>query len=366
VAAVSTTGIALTGVGVHAPPSEVSNEALCDAYNAWVRAERPDLQESHPAFIEKASGIRFRHFVDAEGILDPTRLCPRIPDRPDDVLSVQAELALAAASPALAEAGRAGSEVDLVIVAASALQRPYPALAIEVQAALGAAGHGFDVGVGCSSATFAIALAVDALRAGRARCVLVCVPEVPSAYANFRDRDSHFILGDAAAAVVVERVEDAADGGWEILASVSHSRFSSAVRNNGGFLNRGDASRRDLPDKLFYQQGRRVFRDIVGLVPEVMQGGLDAAGLAIPDIDRFWLHQANGRMNAAILKRLLGREGTTAEAPSTLERFGNTAAAGVLQSFAAPQPSAVPGDIGLLCAFGAGYTVGLQVLRRLG
>lgn len=366
------TSTALTGSASFAPPHVVTNEQLCTAYNTWARSENarrqgtdePALDESTPEFIERASGILRRHYWDAEGILDPNRLCPRIPDRADDVLSVQGEMAVRAARGALESAGREAEEIDLVIVGSSALQRPYPALAIEVQAEIGARGHAFDVSVGCSSGTYGIQLAVDAIRGGTAQRALVCTPELPSAYCNFRDRDSHFILGDAAAAVVIEPLEGATKG-FEILATRAASQMSSAVRNNGGFLNRGDEDRRDDADKLFYQQGRRVFRDIVHLVPTLVRAQLDALGLAPEEVSRYWLHQANARMNSAVLERILGRSPENGEAPSVLSEYANTAAAGCLVALDAYRDDLKSGDVGVLCAFGAGYTVGSQVLRKL-
>ena len=368
---------AITGSGVHAPEDVVTNEELCACFNTWVRREndrnaseiaagrKQPFAESDPAFVEKVSGIRRRHYQDRHGVLDPDRMCPSIPDRADDELSVQAELACGAAKKALAEAGRRGEDVDLVIVAASSLQRPYPAIAIEVQAALGARGAGFDLSVGCASACFGIQIASEAVRAGSAQCALVCVPEVPSAYSNFRDRDSHFILGDAGAAVVLEPLSRARAGAFEIVSSAGSSHYSTNVRNNGGFLNRCDPAHRFDDDKLFYQNGRKVFRDIVQLVPRLVIAHLDRHELAPADVARFWLHQANGPMNTSIARRLLGRDADEAEAPTVLDEYGNTAAAGALIAFHQHRADLAPGALGVLCAFGAGYTVGSQLLRRV-
>lgn len=371
------TGTALTGSGVYAPPNVVTTAELCATFNVWVRDEnlrRADdiaaglcepLRESSPEFVDQVSGIRARHLVDASGVLDPERMVPSIPDRADEEVSVQAELALAAAKRALEAAGRVGEDIDLVIVGASSLQRPYPALAIELQHLIGARGFAYDVSVGCSSAAFAIQQATEALRVGTARCALVCAPEIPSAYSNFRDRDSHFILGDAAAAVVIEPLERARPGAYEILASASLSRFSSSVRNNGGFLNRCDAAHQGDPDKLFYQNGRRVFRDIVRLVPRFVREQLATVGLVPEDVTHYWFHQANGRMNEAIIQRLLEGAATPEHAPSVLAEFANTASAGALIAFDRHHDELPSGAVGVLCAFGAGYTAGSQVLRRL-
>ncbi|MBX3275170.1 MAG: beta-ketoacyl-ACP synthase III [Sandaracinaceae bacterium] len=354
----------ITGVGSHLPPALVTNEELCGTFNRWARGEDPDAPESSPAFIDQVSGIRARHFWDASGILDLSRMAPRIPDRADEELSVQAELGLAAARKAIADAGVDPTEIDLVIVGASSLQRPYPSIAIEIQAALGARGFAFDCSVGCSSGAYAMQLANDAIAMGRARSALVCVPELPSAYANFRDRDSHFILGDAGAAVVIEAADAArAPGGLAILDASLVSRYSNNVRNNCGFLNRCDEARRDAADKLFYQEGRRVFRDIVKLVPSVIEEQLDRHRLTPSDVTRFWLHQANARLNGAIGERLVGPRAAD-KFPMVLETTANTAAAGALLALDTHRELA-PGQIGVLCAFGAGYTVGSLLLQAL-
>lgn len=371
------TRTALTGSGVFLPPHVVTNDELCATFNTWVRREnerlRPEieagrvepLRESSPTFVEQVSGIRARRYHDASGILDPDRMRPDIPDRPDDTISVQAEMAKAASLEALDAAGLVGEDLDLVVVGASSLQRPYPAIAIELQRELGARGFAFDISVGCSSGTFAIQLASQAIESGNARRALVCAAELPSAYSNFRDRDSHFILGDAAAAVVIEPLVDAGPGSFEIVSSASLSRYSTNVRNNGGFLNRCDPGQREAANKLFYQNGRKVFRDIVRLVPRFVQDQLAAANLRADDLARCWLHQANGRMNEAIATRLLGEGVDPERVPTVLSELGNTAAAGALVAFDRYRHGLAPGQVGLLCAFGAGYTIGSQLLRRI-
>lgn len=371
------TEAAITGSGVEAPSQVVSNDELCASFNEWVRHEnedhaqaiaegrRPPLEESSPEFVEKVSGIRRRRYWDRRGVLDPARMHPRIPDRAEDELSVQAELALGACRRALDAAGREGADVDLLIVGASSLQRPYPAIAIEVQHALGARGMAYDLSAGCASAGFGIHAATEALRAGSARCALVCAPELPSAYSNFRDRESHFILGDAAAAAVIEPLTIARTGAFELVSSFCETRFSSNVRNNGGFLERCDPEHRDDPDKLFHQRGRRVFRDIVQLVPALVGEHLASLGLTASDVARYWLHQANSQMSASIARRLFGRDALEEEAPSVLGEYGNTAAAGALIAFDHHHADLPPGALGVLCAFGAGYTVSAQLLRRL-
>src|SRR4051812_46214422 len=132
-----TTGTAITGAGVWHPEHVLTNEELCVAFNAYVAGQKAagapgseKLKESSPEFIEKACGIKRRYIVDKTGVLDPERMCPNVPQRPDDQLSLQAEFAVNAVNRALAAAGRVGEEVDLVVCGTSMLQRSYPAIAI--------------------------------------------------------------------------------------------------------------------------------------------------------------------------------------------------------------------------------------------
>jgi beta-ketodecanoyl-[acyl-carrier-protein] synthase len=357
------TRVAITGSGFHVPAGTVTNAELCLAFNAW--ADANGMERSSPEFIERASGILERRLVDREGVLDPERMRPEIPERPDGELALQAEFALDAAKPALERAGLSGEDIDLVVVGASAIQRPYPAIAIEVQHALGAAGFAYDVLVGCSAGGFGVQLAAQAVANGSARRALVCVPEIPSAYANFRERSSHFILGDASVALVIEPVTSARGPAFEIVASECLTRYSTNVRNNGGFLNRGAPSRRDEPDKLFYQNGRGVYKDITRLVPTFVGAQLAKLGLAPADVSRYWLHQANRAMLDTIAERLLKEPWDETRVPLPLARYGNTAAAGALLSFAQNHADLEVGAYGVICAFGAGYSLSCQIVRKI-
>ena len=180
----------ITATGLFTPPESIDNAALVASFNTWVdaenarhaeaiaRGEREPLAHSSEAFILKASGIESRYVMEASGILDPARMRPRIEERDNATLSLQAEMGLAAASQALEQAAIRADQLDLIIVACSNLQRPYPAVAVELQAALGAGGYAFDMNVACSSATFAIDMATNAIRAGSLERVLVVNPEI--------------------------------------------------------------------------------------------------------------------------------------------------------------------------------------------
>jgi beta-ketodecanoyl-[acyl-carrier-protein] synthase len=368
--------VVISATGLWTPADSVSNAELVASYNAYVErynAEHagdiadgvlPALQPSSVEFIEKASGIKHRHMLDKKGSLDVERMAPDIPERPNEQLSLMAEVSVKAAKQALERAGRDAGEIDAVICSCSSLQRPYPALAIEVQDALGAGGFGYDMNVACSSATFAIQNATDIVRAGHGRSVLVVNPELTTGHLNLRDRDTHFIFGDACVAVLVERADVAPAGAWARLGSKLQTLFSHNIRNNFGFLNRCDPQWRDMPDKLITQQGRKVFKEVVPLVSEMILQHLAELDLKPTDLRRMWLHQANSNMNRLIAERVLGHEASQDEAPTVLDVYGNTAGAGSIIAFHNHSDDLKTGDKGLICSFGAGYSAGSIFVQK--
>lgn len=368
----------VTGTGVWAPADVITNDELVASFNEYVRLfnERnakaiedgtcAAVQPSSAEFIEKASGIKQRFVIEKSGILDPECMRPRIPERPSEALSLQAEIAVHAAHEALAAAGRTPDQIDMVIVSCSNHQRPYPAIAIEVQAALGCAGYAFDMNVACSSATFGMEQAANAIRGGQVKRALVLGPEICSAHLDWRDRDCHFIFGDVSTAVVLE-AEPAPDAKqvWQILGSRTQTTFSSNIRNNSGFLNRCDPDRASARDKLFHQEGRKVFKDVCPMAASHIEDHLSGHGWSPADVRRFWLHQANLSMNQLIARKLLGHDATLDEAPVTLDRYANTASAGSLIAFHEYSADLAVGDLGVLCSFGAGYSIGSHLLRKV-
>jgi beta-ketodecanoyl-[acyl-carrier-protein] synthase len=370
--------VVITGTGLFTPAHTIDNDALVASYNAWVDAEnarhaeaiaageREALQPSSTDFIVKASGIHSRHVLDADGILDPERMRPRLRERTNDEPSIQCEMGTAAARQALEGAGVEAADIDLVIVGCSNLERPYPAVAVELQAALGAGGYAFDMNVACSSATFAIETAANAIRAGNATRALVVSPEICSAHLNFRDRDSHFIFGDACTAIVVERDDLAsAQARFEILGTRLVTRFSNAIRNNAGFLNRVTDSDPQALDKLFVQEGRRVFKEVCPLVAALITDHLASLDHTGDDLARMWLHQANRHMNDLIARRVLGRDPDDKEAPVILDRYANTSSAGSIIAFHLHRHDLAAGSLGVICSFGAGYSAGSVVVKRV-
>ena len=211
--------IVISGSGLWTPSNIITNEELVESYNAYAEKFNADhaadiaagkIEEKHLSsvrFIEKTSGIKARHVYTREGILDVDRMRPKFPERKDEELSNQAEIGVIAARQAMAAAGKTAADIDAVIVAAAYTQRPYPAIAIEIQNELGINGFGFDMLGACSAATFGLHRAYDSLMSGSAKCVLAINPELVTPQVNFCDRDSHFIFGDVATAIIMERSE---------------------------------------------------------------------------------------------------------------------------------------------------------------
>src|SRR5471032_231662 len=370
--------VVISGTGLYTPANSISNEELVQSFNAYVaqfnadnadaiaRGEIEALTESSAAFIEKASGIKSRFVMDKDGILDPQRMAPRLPERSNDEWSVLCQMAVGAAEQALQRAGKTAADIDGVLVACSNLQRAYPAISIEVQEALGIEGYGFDMNVACSSATFGLQTAVSAVQSGQARAVLVVNPEITSGHLNWRDRDSHFIFGDACTAMVIEAA-DTAKGAhrWEIVETKLKTSFSNNIRNNFGFLNRFDEAGVGQPDKLFRQQGRKVFKDVCPMAADMIKTTIAGAGLEVPQVSRYWLHQANLNMNLLISRMVLGRDAEPGEAPVILDTYANTSSAGSVIAFHKYSDDMAPGQLGVICSFGAGYSIGCVVVRKI-
>jgi beta-ketodecanoyl-[acyl-carrier-protein] synthase len=371
------TEIVISGTGLYTPRDAISNEELVESFNIYVEhynadnaeaiaaGDMPPLQPSSAEFIEKASGIKSRFVMNKDGILDPQRMTPNLPDRPNEAQSVQCEMAVAAAAEAMEQAGKRPEDIDAVIVAASNMQRAYPAMAVEIQDALGITGFGFDMNVACSSATFGIQQARDMVATGSAKCVLMLNPEICSGHLNFRDRDSHFIFGDVCTAVIVEQAATAtSDDQYTIVDSKLQTIYSNNIRNNFGFLNRCDESGVGQPDKLFVQEGRKVFKEVCPAVASQISEQLAGLGIAPEQLKRMWLHQANLSMNQLISRRVLGREAAPEEAPTILDEYANTSSAGSVIAFHKHRADISAGEIGVLCSFGAGYSIGSVVLKK--
>ncbi|MDT0198575.1 MULTISPECIES: beta-ketoacyl-ACP synthase III [unclassified Acinetobacter] len=365
-------GIRITGTGLFHPEHVITNEELVESLNAYVElfnhenadkiaaGEVEARRGSSADFIEKASGVQRRYVVEKSGILDPKRLRPNLRERADDEISLQAEWGVIAAKQAMENAGVTAEDIDIVILSCSNLQRAYPAVAIEIQTALGIKGYAYDMNVACSAATFGLKQAYDAIKAGARRVLLVNV-EITSAHTDFRSRDCHFIFGDVATASIIENTDSKT--GFEILDSELFTQFSNNIRNNFGFLNISENA--DIDDKRFRQDGRKVFKEVCPLVAKMITAQLEKNQIEPTGVKRFWLHQANASMNELILKLVVGKENAKPGlVPIILNEFANTSSAGVIIALHRTAHEVEDGEYGVLCSFGAGYSVGSILVQK--
>lgn len=368
----------ISATGLFTPAQRITNQELVESYNQYVdefnrnHKEQIEngsclpLQPSSVGFIEKASGIKSRFVLQKDNILNPQFMAPQFPVRDDSELSYMVEMAVTASKQVIDKACIGADEIDLVIVAASNMERAYPAMAIELQAALGCSGYGFDMNVACSSATFGIKTAADAIKMGSAKKVLMVNPEICSGHLNFRDRDCHFIFGDVCTAVILEREADISTNNSGAVFQVKDfkliTQYSNNIRNNFGFLNREAQEPQTL---LFKQQGRKVFKEVIPMVAQLISELLETNNLSPEVITSFWLHQANLNMNQLIIKKLLGTLPEKNTAPIVLDEYANTSSAGSVIAMHLYHSHFASGDYGMLCSFGAGYSAGAILLRRL-
>lgn len=379
--------ICLTATGLHIPAHKISNDELVATFNTYVdnynqqnaqaieAGEMAALQHSTSEFIEKASGIKSRYVIDKKGILDPDIMAPIFPARKlGEELSIMAEMGVDALQKALANANLTADDLDGVICASSNFQRVYPAIAIEIQHAIGMK-HGFayDMNVACSAATFGIAQAVGNIKAGNAKKVAVVNVEITSAHLNWRNRDSHFIFGDIAAATIIEELDT--PKGYEILSTKLYTQFSSNIKNEFGFMDRSEflaANSSMYPDmtaptcdKLFLQEGRKVFREVCPKVSEIISTHLAENNIGSEQVKRMWLHQANINMIDLILRTVVGKHADKAIAPVVIGQYGNTSSASPMTAFHDCQEGVESGDLGVICSFGAGYSIGSVIVKKV-
>jgi len=369
--------IVISGSGLWTPSNIITNEELVASYNLYAEKFNADhaadiaagkIDEkpfSSVRFIEKTSGIEARYVYTREGILDIDRMRPKFPERKEEEISNQAEIAVYAAREAMAAAGKTAADIDTVIVSCAYTQRAYPAIAIEVQNELGIEGFGFDMLLACSAATFGLHRAYDSLVSGSSKCVLAINPELITPQVNFRDRDSHFIFGDVSTAVIMERSETCTSpNSYEVLSIRALTRYSNNIRSNFGHI----AYATDVDpfgwDKLFHQSGRKVFEEVSPVAVTHISDHLASLNLTPKDVKRFWLHQANINMNKMVIKQLLGEEGNDEITPTILDRYANTTSAGSIIAFNLYNNDLKKDDIGVICSFGAGYSVGSLVVRK--
>jgi 3-oxoacyl-[acyl-carrier-protein] synthase-3 len=310
----------ILGTGSFVPPKVVTNDDL---------AARMDTSDE---WITSRTGIRARCLVEP-GVLT-------------------SDLAAAAARNALADAGLAASDLDLIIVASSTPDYPgsFPSTATVVQTALGAASAAaFDLGAVCSGFAYGLHVAAQMVATGANRHVLVIGAETFSRLLNWDDRATAVLFGDGAGAVVVGEVSEGGYLGGLLGADGTGGELLCVTRSG------------ERPGTI-YQNGREVYKFAVQIMGEVALRAVEAVDLTAADIDLLIPHQANIRIIEKAAERMgLPREKVVVN----LDRYGNTSAASIPLALdeAVKAGRVQPGSLLVLVGFGAGLTWGANVIR---
>ncbi len=317
----------ITGTGSHLPPRRLDNQQL-----AAMLAERG--VETNDQWIVERTGIRARHFVD-DGV-------------------TASDIAVAAASQALAAAGRSASEIDLIIVATSTPDMVFPSTACIVQHKLGVTGcAAFDLQAVCSGFVYALTVADSMIRSGAATRALVIGAEVFSRILDFDDRTTCVLFGDGAGAVVLEASAEPGILACDLHADGRHVGILCVP----GTVSGGQV----LGDPLLKMDGPAVFKLAVGVLESAARTVLEKAGRVQADIDWLIPHQANIRIMQSTARKLgLPLERLVA----TVDEHGNTSAASVPLALdvAVRNGSVKRGDTVMLEGVGGGFTWGAVLL----
>lgn len=315
------------GLGSYLPKKRLGNEELAR------------LVDTSDDWIVQRTGIRYRH-IAAEG----------------ETTSV---LGTKAAERALASAGVAASDIDLIIVATSTPDYTFPATATQIQAALGITrGVAFDLQAVCSGFVFAVATADKFLTSGSHKRALVIGAETFSRILDWKDRTTCVLFGDGAGALVLEAQEGqgtTADRGVLTSHLRSDGRHRDKLYVDGGPSSTGSVGHLRM-------QGKDVFRHAVGMVTDVMGDAFRATGLSADDLDWFVPHQANERIIDASAQKL---HIAPAKIVKTVALHGNTSAASIplALSVAHKDGRIKRGQLVMIEAMGGGFTWGSALIR---
>jgi 3-oxoacyl-[acyl-carrier-protein] synthase-3 len=329
-------------------PKVTSEPAATPAFAAapLVRcgAEMVGVGTALPARIVPNSELDERLGIDAEWIVKRTGIEERRSAQPGERLY---EFAAAAGAEALAEAGVAAADVDLIVLATTSNEDLMPAAAPRVAAVLGAADAAcYDVNSACTGFLSAVSVACGQIESGRAVNVLVIGADLMMPLTDPDDRGTAAVFADGAGAV--------------LMRGTLESRVGPIVLRSDG--EKADLIRIDRNDLIIRMQGHETFRYAVDLMSESTVEAVSLAGLQLDDIDLFVYHQANARILRAVGERL----GLVPDRViNSIAKLGNTSAATIPLALAEAKRSGHlrQGARVLLGAFGAGVSWGATVIE---
>lgn len=320
----------ISALGTFVPPRLLTNfdlEKMVDTSDKW---------------IYERTGIRQRHIVE-RGV-------------------AASNLAVEAANRALAERGISGGELEAIFVATVTPDMMFPSTACLVQDRLGAKGAwGYDISAACSGFVYAIQTAAKFVESGAHKKIMVIGSDVMSSIIDYTDRATCVIFGDGAGAVVIE---PATDGNYfiDFHHEVDGSGGCSLRMPGGGSLNPATHETVDKKMHFVHQDGQAVFKYAVRKMAEAAEVILARNGFSTKDVKLFVPHQANKRIIVSSAERLGLRDD---QVIINIDEYGNTTAGTIplaLES-ARSQGRLKKGDLILIAAVGAGFTVGATLLR---
>ena len=321
----------ISALGTYVPPDVLTNqdlEKLVDTNDQWIM-DRTGIKERH--VLAKGLGV--------------------------------SDICVHAAQKCLSARGIAASEVECIIVGTVTPDMMFPSTACLVQDKLGAKGAwGFDVSAGCSGFVFALQAGVKLVESGAHKKVLVCGADANTRMTDYTDRTTCVLFGDGGGAVLIEPAEEGEVGFIDFIHEVDGSGGVSLNLKGGGSLNPSTHETIDKKMHYIYQDGPAVYKFAVLKMAEVTAKVLERNGVTGADLGCFIPHQANKRIITATAERL----GMAPERVIiNIEKYGNTSAGTIplAMETAIEEGKLNKGDLVLLAAVGAGFTVGAALLR---
>jgi 3-oxoacyl-[acyl-carrier-protein] synthase-3 len=318
------------------PDNIVSNDDLAE------------FMETSDEWIVERSGIRQRRWVTEE--------------------TSASDLAEKASRLAIEKAGLEISQIDCIILATLSPDHTFPGTACFLQRKLGLNGiPAVDVRNQCSGFIYALSIADAWIKTNQYKNILVVGAEIQSTGLDksTRGRDVTCLFGDGAGAIVVSAGEDGKQG---VLSTHLHAdgKYAEAlwIEAPGSQLFPVRISAQMVEEGRHYpkMQGRKVFTMAVQMLPMVVNEALGHNNLSLDDVDLIIPHQANERINQAMMQKL----GVSQDKVfSNIEKYGNTTAASIpIALYEAEEEGRIKkGDLVVLAAFGAGFTWASAVVR---
>ncbi|MGE3989222.1 beta-ketoacyl-ACP synthase III [Pseudorhodoplanes sp.] len=317
----------IVGAGSYLPERTLTN------------AELATMVDTTDDWIVQRTGIRERH-IAADGELT-------------------SDLGIKAARAALADAGLAPHDIDLIVCATSTPDNTFPATAVSIQSGLGiTAGFAFDLQAVCSGFVYGLGTVDGLLRTGLAKRALLIGAETFSRILDWTDRTTCVLFGDGAGAVVIEAQEQPG-------AMTDRGILTTHLRSDGRhkmklYVDGGPSSTQTVGH--LRMEGKEVFKHAVSMITDVIKDAFRATGYTARDLDWFVPHQANRRIiDGSVIK--LGLD--PAKVIITVDKHGNTSAASIPLALCAgiADGRIKKGDLVMFEAMGGGFTWGASLVR---